>query len=188
MEDARLKLLEAVNNILPYLGENPVTNIDARHPTVALILDNIKQQKLNLLGEGWWFNELRITLYPSSEGEIYVPCNTISFYSEVITHTERNRKVYNTSTGSYIHTEPIKCKIVEDLEFEELPYYAALVIQERSAQLAYVKDYGVESAIEVMQKKEQEAWFALNQEHLRNKRYNSLQNRRAFRFMRALRG
>ena len=46
MEDARLKLLEAVNNILPYLGENPVTNIDARHPTVALILDNIKQQKL----------------------------------------------------------------------------------------------------------------------------------------------
>ena len=86
MEDARLKLLEAVNNILPYLGENPVTNIDARHPTVALILDNIKQQKLNLLGEGWWFNELRTTLYPSSEGEIYVPSNTISFYPKLI-HT-----------------------------------------------------------------------------------------------------
>ena len=188
MEDARLKLLEAVNNILPYLGENPVTTVDIRHPTVALIIDNIKQQKLNLLGEGWWFNELRTTLYPSSEGEVYVPTNTISFYPEDNIYTERNRRVYNISTGSYRHTSPIKCKIVEDLEFEELPYYAALVIQERAAQLAYVKDYGVESAIEVMQKKEQEAWFALNQEHLRNRRYNSLQNRRAFRFMNSLRG
>jgi hypothetical protein len=182
-----MNLLQAVNYILPYLGEAPVTSLDIRHPTVAMVLDNIQTSRARLLARGWWFNELHTKLYPSSEGDISAPTQALAIYSDVNIE-ERNGKIYNITDGTYVFTTPIDVKIIEDLSFEELPTYAALCIQERAAIDTYVKDFGVEKVVELIQTREKEALWALEQENLRKRKYNSLKNNRAMRYISALRG
>ena len=57
-----MKLLDAVNTVLPYLGEHPVTDIDTAHPTVDLIVAAINRHREAFLSEGWWFNEGTVTV------------------------------------------------------------------------------------------------------------------------------
>lgn len=183
-----MNLLDSVNNILPYLGENPVTGLDTRHPTVALIIDNIDQQIDLLLGRGWWFNERVVTLYPSSEGDMPSPKNTVAIYSLDGRNVEmRNDKLYDLDVGSYYFTEAVNLKLIERLTFNELPEYAKQVVQARAAMAVYIKEFGVESAVEEIQKQETTALNLLMQEHLRKRQFNSLKNNRAARFMSALR-
>ena len=63
-----MKLLDAVNTILPYLGEANVTSTTARNTTVQSILQQIETAKRALLATGWWFNTVSVTLYPGSDG------------------------------------------------------------------------------------------------------------------------
>ena len=181
-----MNLLQAVNYILPYLGEAPVTSLDIRHPTVAMVLDNINTSRTRLLAKGWWFNELNTTLFPSSEGDMPAPTAALAIYSDKNIE-ERDNRLYNIDEGSYLFTEPLKVKIIEDLLFEQLPTYAALCIQERAAIDTYVKDFGVEKVVEIMMEREREALWALEQENLRKRKYNSLKNGRAMRYVSALR-
>lgn len=68
-----MKLLDAVNTVLPYLGEHPVTDLDTAHPTVDLILAAIERQRSSLLAEGWWFNERTLTLPVNTAGRLMHP-------------------------------------------------------------------------------------------------------------------
>ena len=63
-----MKLLDAVNLILPKLGEHRVTSVDNKHPTLAIILPEIENELKKLLARGWWFNEFDYKAYPDSEG------------------------------------------------------------------------------------------------------------------------
>ena len=65
-----MKLLDAVNLVLPKLGERPVTSLEVKHPTLAVLLPIIEQTQMNTLQRGWWFNEYEYTAYPNAQGEI----------------------------------------------------------------------------------------------------------------------
>lgn len=184
-----MNLLTAVNNILPHLGENPVTTVDARHPTVAMIKDAIQESKTMLISEGWWFNERKITLYPSSEGEIFAPDRVLAFYPTDGQEVEiRGEKMYDLANGTYHFTKKVDAMIIDDLDFEELPTYAAHAVQYNAAHWVYTQDFGVESVVQYLLSHEMQALTLLRQENLRKRKYNSLKNNRAFRFVRARRG
>lgn len=181
-----MKLLTAVNNILPHLGENPVTSVDVRHPTVSLILDAIEEAKLNMLTQGWWFNTRDITLYPSSENEIFAPTNVLTFYctdGQLI--DIRGDKMYDLQNGTYTITKKVVGTIMDDLTFEELPTYAALAVQYNAAHSVYTKDFGIEQTVRYLLEQEKNALMMLMQEELRKKKYNSLKSSTAFRFVKA---
>lgn len=183
-----MKLLSAINNILPHLGENPVTSVDIRHPTVALVQDAINEAKLMLLSQGWWFNERNLTLYPSPEGEIYAPDNVLAFYCLDGQEVDiRGERMYDIKNGTYFFTRKVEARVIDDLTFEELPNYAALVVMYAAAHNTYTKDFGVESVVQYLMKLETEARIMLQQEELRKRKYNSLKNNRAFRFLKVRR-
>lgn len=184
-----MKLLDAINNILPHLGENPVTTSDSsKNPTVAIILDSIEEAKTTLITKGWWFNERTITLFPSSENEIFAPTNVLAFYPTDGRRVEiRADKMYDLDNGTFLFTEKVEGRLVDNLTFEELPTYAALVIQYKAAISVYTKDFGPESTIQVLSKGERESYDMLMTEHLRKRKFNSVNNRRGARFINALR-
>lgn len=185
-----MQLLTALNYVMPYLGENTVTNTDARHPTVALVLSAITNHRIILLSQGWWFNERETYLYPDSEGHIATPDNLLAIYPLESSDNieDRNGQLYDLNNGTFTFTLPVHVRIIEDLAFEDLPTYAAMVLQERAAIQVFSADYGVESVIKILSANEKLASDMLMQENLRKKRYNSMKNSRAVRMTRALRG
>lgn len=167
-----MDLLEAVNNILPYFGEAPITRVDNKHPTVTLITSTIETVRKTLLAEGWWFNTRVVTLYPSSEGDMPAPDNAISIEGADGKNYElRGRAIYDLDTGSFLFNEKITIKVHEDIKFEDLPRTVAYWITCRAASKAYTMDFGIEDVIQEMQLREQEAYNKMLAEHLRKKKY-----------------
>ena len=76
-----MELLEAVNTILPFMEERPVTSVDVRHLTVALIVDRINFARDNILNEDFWFNSEQKKFYLSTEGKVAVPTNVLALYT-----------------------------------------------------------------------------------------------------------
>ena len=73
-----MKLLDAVNLVLPKLGERPVTSLEVKHPTLAVLLPIIEQTQVNTLQRGWWFNEYEYTAYPNAQGEIDIGATSVN--------------------------------------------------------------------------------------------------------------
>lgn len=185
----KLTLLDAVNYALPYMGEAVVTSTDARSPTVALVLSAIKTCQMNLLAEGWWFNNADIYLYPDPEKKIATPDNLLSIYSlEGRTLEERNGYLYDLDNATFEFSGKVYVSVKEWLDFEDLPYYAAALLREQAAAQVYVQDYGPESTIKVIMHNEAIMRNMLTQEHLRKKQYSSAKSKRGSRFINALRG
>src|SRR5690554_4291448 len=116
-----MELLRAINQILPALGEHPVTSVDAEHPTVAVIVQNVQAQLRALLGEGWWFNEYDTTLYPGPEGEIALPLNVLSVLPQRrdCKGIQRGRSLYDMENRTFKWTGGVGVPVIirEDLDF-----------------------------------------------------------------------
>lgn len=184
-----MELLEAINNILPYFGQAPITKIDYKHPTVAMITTVMDQVRKNMLASGWWFNSRETVLFPDSQGHIQAPTSAVSIYSRDRMSIEiRGKFLYNVDDFTTIFTQGVKVCIHEDIKFEDLPRTAAYWIQCRTAMSAYAKDFGLEDIIQEMQVREQEAYNELLREHLRKKRYSTMNSRSARKLYSALEG
>lgn len=184
-----MELLKAVNMILPYFGENTITKIDYKHPTVVLIMDVLEDMQKTLLSKGWWFNTSYVKLYPNSDGGLDAPENALSIVNmstrDVI--AIRDQRIFNVTQRSYKFEEPIVVRIIDNMDFEELPENVALWIMYRTAYEAYVRDYGYEDVLQIIQLKENEAYQKVNAEHLRNKKYSTCKSPMAWKYYNALR-
>ena len=182
-----MDLLEAVNNILPYFGEAPVTRVDNKHPTVTLITSTIDTVRKTLLAEGWWFNTRVVTLYPSSEGDMPAPENAISIESADGKNYElRGRAIFDLDTGSFVFKEKVVIKVHEDIKFEDLPRTVAQWITCRAASKAYTMDFGIEDVLQEMRLREQEAYNKMLAEHLRKRKYCTWKSRAGITYLGSL--
>ena len=182
-----MKLLDAINLILPMFGEATITRIDRKHPTVALILDNLNAVKMTVLAEGWWFNTSNTKLYPNPEGIISTPADLLSIESRKPIEA-RGAVLVDFEKDSRIFKEPVECSISYDMAFEDLPYSVANYITHRTALVAYTKDYGYEDLYQVLAVGEQKAYQKMLAEHLRKKKYSSTRSPYASKYFSALRG
>lgn len=188
-----MQKLVAVNQILPALGERPVTALNDRHPTVALIEAALQSELDSLLLEpqGWWFNTYHTRLYPNAQGEIVLPGNTLSATNPKgnrLKGTQRGDRWYNTETRSFIWTEPQDLEIRERWDFEELPETAARLVMYQTLLTSYLKDLGMESVINAWTGYAQDARVAFEAENLRNLQLTTARTRRFRRVDRARRG
>jgi hypothetical protein len=185
-----LKLLDAVNLVLPKLGEHPVTSLDVRHPTVGIILPEVGNELKTLLIRGWWFNEFVYTAYPDTNGEIIFGEDTLSF---VPASTEplaalRGVRLYKVDTLSYTWDKPIKGILTQMVDFEELPEAAAQYVWYSALLNAMTTDLGVSEELNVWGSKAQAAWTSLLAEHLRQRRYSTKNSKRFQKLRSAMRG
>jgi len=173
-----MKLLDAVNTVLPYLGEHPVTDIDTAHPTVDLIVAAINRHREAFLSEGWWFNEGTVTLPVNTDGKIDAPTKIISIYGLDCNVEIDGSDLFNLDENSMYFTRPIKVEVIKDVEFEKLPLYAAHTVMYTAAIEIYTADFGVESSVQVLQSYAENARQKCVQENLRKRKYNSSAFRR----------
>lgn len=177
-------LLDAVNYMMPKLGEHEVTSTEARHPTVALILPAIEDTLRIVLGKGWWFNEFDTTLYPDSEDELNLGVEVINVVPyDTGRAVQRGRRMYNPVTFSYKFDSPLDVRIRQYVGFEEVPEPAAVWVRNVALCDVYTADIGVTQDVQVWMGLAEQAKSDLLAEHLRNKRYNS-RNSRPFRRLR----
>lgn len=183
-----MDLLTAVNLTLPALGEHVVTRVDARHPTLAIILPIVQLKLRECLMRGWWFNEATYTAYPDTEGFIYLPTNTLAFLPDAPTQaTVRKNRLYNIEARNFVWKTAVKGLLQENIDFEELPESVATYVYYSALVQIYVTDIGLESVVKEWQNYAQQAEFTATQEHLRNKRYTTKNSRRYGRYIRSLR-
>lgn len=173
-----MELLQAVNTVLPYLTEHPITRIEGTdHPTVDLILAAIDRQRLTVLGEGLWFNNENRTLNVEVDGRIKTPKDTIAIYGKDRMVTVEGAYIYDVTNGTRYFTGAIDVELVLDKEFNKLPMYAALTITYAAAVEVYLQDYGNESVVGQLQALSNTNANLLRMEHERNTKRNALTNR-----------
>jgi len=183
-----MDLLTAVNRLLPALGEHPVTRVDAKHPTLAIILPVIQAKLDETLLRGWWFNEYDYTLYPSPEGGIELPDDTLSFVGHDVRASVRGRNLFNPETMSFKWTAPVKGRLMLRLSFDELPESVASLVFYSALVQAYLTDIGLEAVLQEWDKARIQAERLASTEHLRNMKHSTRKSARYGRYRSALRG
>ena len=184
----KLKLLDAVNLVLPKLGERPVTALDVKHPTLAIILPVVDQTIQNTLQRGWWFNEYVYTAYPDPAGEIALGTAAMSFVpSGVQPYFMRGERLFNPETRSYVFSAAVEGTLIERLEFDDLPESAATYVFYASLVEAYTTDLGVSQELQIWQSLAGRAYSDLMMEHLRHRKFSTRKSRRWRQLIHAMR-
>lgn len=170
-----MQKLLAVNTALPYFSESPVDSIDSRNPMVGLLLANFQTQSDLLLAEKFWFNVRVTTMYPNYESKIPVPKNCLAIYPTCSPNSGnvsiRGDYLWDIKGATHLFNKPIEIEIVDRLDFEDLPEYAAQTVLYRSTAQIYLANFGMDNIYQSLQQSMQYARTMLMQEHLRNQKY-----------------
>lgn len=184
-----MRLLDAVNLIMPKLGERAVTSLTAKHPTLAVLLPIIEQTKREVLGKGWWFNQFSYNALPDNTGEIVLGSQTIRFVPDQTgAAVVRGKRLYNPENTSYKFTGPVKGLITEDVDFDLLPDSAAHYVFYNALVEAYATDIGVSQELGTWQMKAGSAWSELLAEHLQQRRHSTHKTKAWRKYINALQG
>lgn len=185
-----MKLLDAVNQILPKLGEHPVTGLSIKHPTLGIILPQVEATAKTLLIRGWWFNQFKYEALPDSEGHVALGGDVLSFIPDCHPAVLRDGMLYNSDTRSYVWPvgEAIPGTITESVPFESLPESAAEAVWYGALVTAYVQDIGMTQEVQMWTAMAQAADGALLAEHLRHRKYSTRKSQRFQRIRNAMRG
>lgn len=184
-----MKLLDAVNLVMPKLGERPVTSLEVKHPTLAVILPIVDQKLTQCLLKGWWFNQYNTTVYPDNDGAIFIGADTLAFIPACDgVAVQRGDQLYNPETLSYVFTQPIKAVIKQYVAFDDLPEVAAQYVFYSALVEACVTDLGVTSDTQIWQTMAGTSYSDLLAEHLQQKKHTTRKSRRWHTLVRAMQG
>lgn len=174
-----MELLDAVNLIMPKLGERAVTSVVTKHPTLAVLLPIMEQTRKNALRRGWWFNEFKYTAFPAPDGTIEIGVSVLSFTPEYpSTAVQRGTYLFNPETMSDKFQGPVRGVSITDVEFRALPESMATYVLYAAAIEMISTDIGVTQEIQVWQSLAGQAWSDVLAEHLKNKQYSTRKSRR----------
>ena len=183
-----MKLLDAVNLVLPKLGEHQVTSLTVKHPTLAVILPEVENALKQILLRGWWFNQFDYTGYPDTDGYIQMGTDTLSFVPHYTNAAVRDGKLYNTDTLSYVWTEPVQGALTQYIPFDQLPESAAQFVWQTALVSLFITDIGLGNEVQAWQRGADLALKTMLGEHLRNRKFSSKKTLRFYRLRQALGG
>lgn len=190
-----MRLLEAVNTILPALGEHTVTSTDVKHPTVAVILQALRTQLRDTLLQDWWFNTYEYDALPDEDGFINLPDSYIKAlpvdpFSARTGAVKRGSQLYNMRDRTFVWPigQRVRLRVTESLDFEMLPESVAQYVMYQGCTQAYLNDIGVEATLNMWRLAAGAAYATMLTEHLENRRYSTARSPRAMRYFSSLRG
>lgn len=188
-KENHVDLLTAVNLILPALGEHPVTRVDVKHPTLAVLLPVIQSKIDTTLMRGWWFNEFRYDLHPDIEGEIAIPVDALAYIpDQQFNGVVRRGRLFNAETLTYKWPGTVSGVIQIRMTFEELPESVANFVFYGALVQVYLVDVGLENVVGEWKQIAKEAEYLATNEHLRNMRHTTRKSGRYSRLRSAMRG
>lgn len=187
--------LDVVNDCLAIMGEAPLNTIAEDHAFKQAALTQLDRNNRNIQAQGWWFNQELLTIAANPlDNRLYLPNDAGSFIvldrTKLDEYAQRGRVIYNLSKGTDIFSPgfSLKVQLIRQLAFEDLPNSANAFIAGKSVldfQLQYDGDStktrelkGTVYGFPTTQGAEQSRglYGELNAEHIRNKRFNFIQN------------
>lgn len=184
-----MTLLEIVNSILPAMGENPVSSLDSRNPTVGMILTAIDYKRRELLSRGWWFNRVKIEVVPDVRGVYKLPDNALQWTYEEVPSILQGKVLLNPEnslTSVFEGVGNIKGEIVCDVEFDDLPNSFKNWLAVAAKISVYVSDIGTGGVLEIWQADAYRLEALVMNEHVRNLNYSTAKSRRFRRIQSAI--
>lgn len=174
---ASITELDVINDMLATLGEAPLNSMDDDHAMVAAGRGILSRVNTREQAKKWWFNTEITTLTPDPEnGSIYQPADAISV-DPVQPSNEfvvRGRRLYKPGSGSYVFSQPVECRIIRKVKFEDLPETAAAFIA-ATAVRDFCRSYdGDKNKMDALERERREAYTTFNSEHIRNSNTNLL--------------
>lgn len=175
-----MKLLDAINLILPKLGEHRVTRVDIKHPTIAIIVPEVENTLRQALLKGWWFNEFLYTAQPDSEGFITLGIETLSFLPQKDQPyaVMRDGKLYNPETLSYVWTESVTGLVKQYVAFDSCPESAQQFVWYSALVDIFTTDIGMATELQIWTGHAKAAYGDLLGEHIRQRKYSTQQSSR----------
>ena len=145
-----MTLLEAVNIVLRALSEHTVSSVEIRHPSVTLALDKIEIAREEVLNEGWWFNNIQITINRDTDNRIAYPPEALQFVPDKYECIVRGGYLYNAQAQSFEFTENVSGMATYDILWDDLPNAVQRLVAFSAAASAYSDDMGGDPPSSVM--------------------------------------
>jgi hypothetical protein len=150
-----LTKLQAINEILTSVGETPALTLvtGAADTTAAETVLDAETRKV--LAKGWHFNtDEDFEIVPDVNGRLAVPADALSIDNTEETRSkydlvERSGFLYDKTTHSNVIGAAVKCRIVRDVAFADIPFHIQRVIvaqATRKYQQSYIGSAALDTA------------------------------------------
>ena len=162
--------LQAINTMLSFIGESPVSSITGNIGTDVAVAKNILDEtSMSVQSQGWFFNrELQITASRDTSNKVPLEANCVQVeasapYQYFYQYTIRNQYLYDLKNKTDIFTyDPVVDKVLVQ-QFEHLPEYARRYIIVKASRRFAARYVGATELIKMAQLDEQEAHMAFEQ-------------------------
>jgi hypothetical protein len=180
--DIQMTKLDVINAMLATLGELPLNELDARHPTVASGLRIIDQKsraiQLNA-GAGFWFNNIAAySLKVYIDGKVAVPADLIKFTATAYPdrYAVINGYLWDNLADTDVIGESVTVSDIRCLTFEDSPVAAQDAIS-YAAIKAFSRDFeGDMQKLVDIKEDSNTAWVLLRAQNIREQRANTQRN------------
>ena len=143
--------LQAINTMLSFIGESPVSSITGNIGTDVAVAKNILDEtSMSVQSQGWFFNrELNITASRDTSNKVPLEANCVQVessapYQYFYQYTIRNQYLYDLKNKTDIFTyDPTVDKVLVQ-QFEHLPEYARRYISVKASRRVTLLIEGLE--------------------------------------------
>lgn len=165
--------LDVINEALASTGLAPVGSMDSKHPAFLKAKGVLDRVTARVQNKAYWFNSAVRVLTPGDTGEIVVPsmAATVDVLDSRIIVT-RGTRLYNIRDRTYVIGEPVTCRIIERLVFNDTPYLAREFIAARTVFEYYMDEDGSEPKLSNYRNAAAVAYALLDAECIRHNEYN----------------
>lgn len=171
--------LTVINSCLASMGEAPVNSADADNVFITSAKEALSNQLPAEQSFGWYFNSEVVKINPNTDGEYYLPADTLGLATDVNPPwvSLRGRRLYDNRNGVYLTgTRVVTVALIRLLPLEDCPYHAARMIKASTVKYFQQSYDGDKAKIEQAHMEYNEARALLMAEHIRSVRANMLQD------------
>lgn len=175
--------LDVVNACLATLGESPLNTLEDDHSFKAAALRYLSEVTRIEQAPGFWFNSEYKLLVPDAASKfIYIPQDALSVkpikkVSPVF--SQRGKRLYDPGSNSYEWSNPVWVDVVTYVDFDDLPFQAADLVQYGTV-MRFQREYDGDNArYQQLGQDYSRARAEMRVEDVRNKRPNLLNRRSA---------
>lgn len=162
--------LQAINTMLSFIGESPVSAITGNIGTdVAVAINILNETSMSIQSQGWYFNrEFDVTQNRDSTNKVPLDSNCVQAeasapYQYLYQFTIRNGFLYDLKNHTDVFTFNPKLDKVLVQQFEHLPEYARQYIVVKAARRFAARYIGANELVKLAGLDENEAHVAFEQ-------------------------
>lgn len=165
-----LTKLDAVNQILDAIGEDPVSSLKSGLPDAEKAERFLDRVSKEIQAKGWHCNtDDSYTFAPDVNGKIKIPSTVLrvdttgrdASLDVTARFSGSSRYLYNKKDSTFVFTGSIRCRVVWLFDFAELTPELQMYIAAHTARRYQESEMGSAALDAFVKRAEQEAWAAL---------------------------